>query len=115
MVLIMTLRGMLQFMMFIIVHYLILIISKISLYITFISLILREGPTFGINGSFGSAEKKFDINFSKIRSLLLNCNGDNSYLFANGQEIFRFKANKKNVKFPTQFYLGSISHGFSAT
>ena len=24
-----------------------------------------EGPTFGINGRFGSLEKKFNINFSK--------------------------------------------------
>ena len=29
------------------------------------ALILREGPTFGINGNFGASEKKTDINFSK--------------------------------------------------
>ena len=28
-------------------------------------LVLGEGPTYGINGSFGSPEKKFSINFSK--------------------------------------------------
>ena len=28
-------------------------------------LVLGEGPTFGINGTFGSSEKKFNINFSK--------------------------------------------------
>ena len=42
-------------------------------------------------------------------------NADNSYLFVNGKEIFKFKANNKNVNFPTQFFLGSISNGFSGT
>ena len=37
-----------------------------------------------------------------------------SYLFVNEKEIFKFKANNKNVNFPTQFCLGSISNGFSA-
>ena len=32
----------------------------------------------------------------------------------NGKEIFKFKADN-NVNFPTQFCLGSISNGFSAT
>ena len=31
-------------------------------------LILGEGDTFGINGSFGALEKKFDINFSKAKT-----------------------------------------------
>ena len=29
--------------------------------------------------------------------------------------IFKFKADNKNVNFPSQFCLGSISNGFSAT
>ena len=37
------------------------------------------------------------------------------YLFANEEEIFKFKAKNKNVNFPTQFLLGSISNGFGAT
>ena len=41
-------------------------------------LVLSEGPIFRINGSFGSPEKEFSINFSKA----------NSYLFVNGKEIF---------------------------
>ena len=45
----------------------------------------------------------------------LHYNGDNSYLFVNGKEIFKFKASNKNVNFPTQFCLGSISTAFSAT
>ena len=44
----------------------------------------------------------------------MHYNPDNSYLFVNGKQIFKFKANNKNVNFPTQFCLGSISRGFSA-
>ena len=79
---------------------------------------LSEGPTFGINGSFGSSEKKFIINFSKGNtkfSLSLHCNADNSYLFVKGKEIFKFKVDNKNVSFPAQFCLGTISNGFRAT
>ena len=68
---------------------------------------LGEGPTFGINGSFGSPEKKFCISFSKKNTkffLSLHYNADNSYLFINGQEIFKVKADNKNFNFHTQFY-----------
>ena len=41
-------------------------------------------------------------------------NGDNSYLFVNGKKIFKFKANNKNVNFPTRVFLGSISDECSA-
>ena len=34
-------------------------------------------------------------------------------LFVNGKEIFKFKADNKNVNFRTQFCLESISNGFS--
>ena len=63
-------------------------------------------------------KKKFRINFSKVNTkfcLSLRYNADNSYFFVNGKEIFKFKGNNKNVNFPTQFCLGSISNGFSAT
>ena len=43
----------------------------------------------------------------------LHYDDDNSYLFVNGKEIFKFKADNKNVNFPTQFVLESISNGFS--
>ena len=36
-------------------------------------------------------------------------------MYANGQPIFKFKADNENVNFPTQFCLGSISNGFSVT
>ena len=79
---------------------------------------LGESLTYSINGSFGSSEKKHSINFSKANTKLclsFHCNADNSYLFVNGKYIFKFKADNKNVNFPTQFCLGSITNGFSAT
>ena len=69
-------------------------------------LILGLGPTFGISESFGSPEKKFSINSTKVNTkfcLSLHYNGDNSYLFVNGKEITKFKADNKNVNFPIQF------------
>ena len=44
----------------------------------------------------------------------LHYNADNSYLFVNGKEILKLKADNKNLNFRTQFCLGSISNGFSA-
>ena len=45
----------------------------------------------------------------------LHYNANNSYLLVNRKEIFKFKVDNKNINFPTQFYLGSTSNGFSAT
>ena len=78
---------------------------------------LNEGPTYGIDGSFGSSEKKFSIKFSKVKTkfcLSLHYNGGNSYFFVNRIEIFKLKANKKNNNFLNQFCLGSICVRFSA-
>ena len=58
------------------------------------------------------------INFCKANTkfcLSFHYSADNSYLFVNGKEIFKFKADNKNVKFLTQFCLRSISNGFRAT
>ena len=77
---------------------------------------LDEGPANGINETLGSPEKKFRINFTKGNTkfcLSLHHNPDTSCLFVNGKEIFQFKANNKNVNFPIQFSLRSISNGFS--
>ena len=44
-------------------------------------LMLGDEPTYGINGRFGSPEKKFNVNFSKARTkccLSWHYNGDNS-------------------------------------
>ena len=79
--------------------------------------ILGEGPTYVIKGSFGSPDKNFNINFTKVNTkfcLSLQYNANNTYLFVNGKEIFKFKADNKNVNLTTQFCLGSISNGFSA-
>ena len=45
----------------------------------------------------------------------LHYNADNSYLCLIGKEIFKFLADNKNVDFPTQFCLESISNRFIAT
>ena len=75
---------------------------------------LGEGPAFGINGSFGLPEIKFSINFSKANTKLclsLHYNANNSYLFVNGKESFKFNTGNKNVNFPTQLCLGSMFKG----
>ena len=74
-------------------------------------LILGDGPIYSINESFGSPEEKFNFNFTKPNTkfcLSLHYNADDSYLFVNGKEVFKFKADN-NVNFPTQFCLESIS------
>ena len=67
-------------------------------------LVLGEGDTSGINGSLGALKKKkFSVNFSEEKTkfcLSLHNSGDNSYLFVNGEKIYKFKANNKNVNFP---------------
>ena len=63
-------------------------------------------------------KKKNSINFTEadaIFCLSLHYNADNSYLIVNKKEIFKFKADNKNVNLPTQFWFGSISNGFSTT
>ena len=63
-------------------------------------------------------KKKFSINFSKAKTIFclsLHYNGDKSYLFVNGKEIYMFKANNLCVNFPPHVSLGSISNKFSYT
>ena len=51
-------------------------------------------------------KKKINIISSKAKAtfcLSLHYNSDNNYLFVNRKEIYKFKANKKNVKIPSQF------------
>ena len=55
---------------------------------------LREGDTSGINGSFGTPEKKFSINYSKAKTkfrLSLHYNSGNSYLFVKGKKFISLK------------------------
>ena len=42
----------------------------------------------------------------------MHYNSDNSYLFVNRREIYKFKASNKNVNFPSQFCLGTIPNKF---
>ena len=42
----------------------------------------------------------------------LHYNGDNSCLFVDGREIFKFKTSKKYFNFPSEFCLGNISNKF---
>ena len=63
-------------------------------------LILGIGPTQGLDEQSLTAEKLYSINFTKEYTnfcLSLHCNGANSYLFVNGTEIIRFKANNSNI------------------
>ena len=67
-----------------------------------------------LDGSFGRSNGT-SINLSKANTkfcLSLHYNDDNSYLFVNGKEIYKFKTNNKNVNSQTQFCLGSISRWF---
>ena len=71
-------------------------------------LILDECPISDIKGSFGSAERKFSINFTKANTkfwLILHYYGDNSYLFVNGKETYKIKAAVVVVK---MFFSNSI-------
>ena len=61
---------------------------------------LGEEPTYNINGSFSASGKDFSINFSKAKikfCLSLHYNGNNSYLFVNAKEIYKFKASNKKI------------------
>ena len=57
-------------------------------------LILGERPACNINGRVGSQKKKnCSINFTKANTnfcFSLHHNTDDSYLFVNGKEIFKF-------------------------
>ena len=80
-----------------------------------IFFVLGEGPTDEVNDSIGATEKKFSINFSIAKTkfcLSLRYNGDSSYLFVNGKKIYQLKASNKNISFPAQFCLGTISENF---
>ena len=65
-------------------------------------LILGEDPTYDINGSFASLEKKFSIAFSIANtklSLSLHYNANNSYLFVNENKSLNLKLTIKMSTF----------------
>ena len=62
-------------------------------------LILGVGPTQGLEHTL-TAEKMYSINFTVTNiqfCLSLNFNGENSYLFVNGTEIYKFKAKDSEI------------------
>ena len=68
-------------------------------------LVLCDRSADDINGSVSATEKKFSINFGKAKTnicLSLHCNGDKSYLFANGKDICKFKSDNKYANSSTQ-------------
>ena len=78
-------------------------------------VILGEGPTQGLDDTTLTAERKYSINFTKHNKkfcLSLHHDGANSYLFVNGTEIYKFKAENSEIN-AIPLLLGSISKGFS--
>ena len=74
-------------------------------------LILGHVLTQKVNNTTIYAEKIYSPNFSaenKIFCLSLHYNGDNIYLFVNGEEVTKFKVKKCEIK-ANQLTLGSIS------
>ena len=77
-------------------------------------LILGKGPTQGLEHTL-TAEKMYSINFTVTKKkfcLSLHYNGANSYLFVNGTEIYKFKAEDSEIV-ATPLYLGNISKDWS--
>lgn len=63
---------------------------------------LGERLTDDINGSIGTAEETFSIDFRKAKTKLcfsLYYNGDNNYLFLNKKDINKVRNDNKNVNF----------------
>ena len=61
--------------------------------------ILGKGPTQGLEHTL-AAEKLYSINFTKENTkfcLSLHYNGADSYLFVNGTEIIKFKAEDSEI------------------
>ena len=68
-----------------------------------------EGSISEINNRFGTPKKKkFSINFTN--AITKFC--DNSHLFFKGKKIYKFEYYSKNVDYPAQFNLESISKKF---
>ena len=57
-------------------------------------------------------QKKKNLILILVKQKQRFANDDYTYLFVNGKEIYKFQAGNKNVNFPSQFFLGSISNKF---
>ena len=76
--------------------------------------ILGKEPTLGLEHTL-TAEKMYLINFTVTKekfSLSLYHNGTNSYLFANGTEIYKFKAKDSEI-IASPLCLGNIPKDLS--
>ena len=77
-------------------------------------LILGKGPTRGLEHTL-TVEKMYSINFTVTKQLFclnLHYNGENSYLFDNGTEIYKFKAKDSEIV-ASLLCLGNISKDWS--
>ena len=77
-------------------------------------LVLGRGPTQGLESTL-TAEKMYSINFTVTKKkfcLSLHYNGANSYLFVNGTEMYKFKANDSAIVV-SPLCLGNISTDWS--
>ena len=92
-----------------------------QIWVILIILVIREktliseiGPTQGLEHSL-TAEKMYSINVTvtnKKFCLSLHYNGENSYLFVNGTEIYKFKAKDSEISVGP-ICLGNISKDWS--
>ena len=74
-------------------------------------LVLGKGPMQGLGKHSLTAEKMYSVNFTDNgdkQCLSLHYNGANSYLFVNGKEIIKFKANVSEFV-ATPLCLGNVS------
>ena len=85
----------------------------IALLIIFDVGLTDKEPTYGINGCFGKTKENVPTLVKQRQNFAWVCI-DNSYLLVNGKKIRKYHADNKNVNFPTQFCLGSISNGSGA-
>ena len=77
-------------------------------------LALGKWPTQGLEHNL-TAEKVYSINFTTTKKkfcLSLDYNGAKNYLFANGTEIYKFKAKDSEIS-ASPSCLGNISKGWS--
>ena len=77
-------------------------------------VILGKGPTQSLEHKL-TAEKMYSINFTVTKKkfcLILHYNGENSHLFVNGIEIYKFKAKDSEIA-ATLWCLGNISKDWS--
>ena len=69
-------------------------------------LVVGEGPTFGINRSFRSPDKKFSVHFNKTNTKFcstLHFNANKSYLFVNEKKSLSLKPKIKMITFQFHF------------